>query len=149
MKTYAWQTDAQPETGDIRVDSSLPNERIRSAVDGSLFEKGFQKVDKGASDFHVAYTYRISSRVEAENVTFGFGFESGSRGSYGGIGLNTGGSVREYDESLMVIDLFGASIYVLLWRSMGKTRVDQHTEPEETVKNINEVVEKSSPSSHP
>ena len=142
LKTFAWQSEIQPQTGDIRVDSSLLDSRIRSAIDATLFEKGYQKVDQGEPDFHVAYTYQISSKVESDNVTFGFGFGSGSRGSYGGIGLNSGGSVREYDEGLLLIYLLDGFNEDLLWRGIGTTRVDQHTEPEEAVKYINEVVEK-------
>ena len=42
LKTYDWQTGTQPKTGDIRVDNPLFDDRIRSAVDRSLLEKGYQ-----------------------------------------------------------------------------------------------------------
>lgn len=142
LETYTWQTDHQPQTGDIRVDNTLLDARIRSAVDQSLSGKGFRKVGEDVADFHVAYTYQISNRIESDNVTYGFGFGGGGGGRYGGIGIDTAGGVREYDEGLLVIDLLDASTGELLWRGNGTSRVDQHPKPEEAEKRIYQVVEK-------
>lgn len=142
LKTYAWRTENQPKTGDIRTDNSLLDARIRSAIDDSLARKGYLKIDQGEPDFHVAYTYQISSKIETSSVTFGFGFGGGSRGTYTGIGMDSGGRVGEYDEGLWVIDLIDPSNEDLLWRGMGTMPVDQHAKPEKTVKAINAGVEK-------
>ena len=142
LETYAWQNESQPQTGDIRVDSSLIDARIRSAIEDSLSKKGYQKVDQGNPDFLVAYTYQISSRLDTSSVTFGFGFGGGSGGTYTGVGVDSGGRVREYDEGLWVIDLIDPSNGDLLWRGKGTTIADQHANPEKTVKEINKGVEK-------
>ena len=142
LETYAWQTDHQPQIGDIRVDNTLLDARIRSAVDRSLAEKGYRKVGGDVADFHVAYTYQIGSKIESDNVTFGFGFGGGGGGRYGGIGIDSAGRVREYDEGLLVIDLLDVSTGELLWRGNGTSRVDQHPKPEEAEKRIRQVVEK-------
>lgn len=142
LKTYAWQSESQPKTGDIRIDNSLLDARIRSAIDDSLSKKGYHQIDQGQPDFHVAYTHQISSKIDSSNVTFGFGFGGGGGGTFSGIGVDSGGRVREYDESLWVIDLIDPSTGDLLWRGMGTTPVDQHANPEKSVKKINEGVEK-------
>ncbi|MCG6910238.1 MAG: DUF4136 domain-containing protein [Deltaproteobacteria bacterium] len=140
LKTYDWLTKIQPETGDIRVDSSLLDSRIRSAIDASLSQEGYQRITQGKADFYVAYTYEIHSKVESSNVTVGFGM--GSLGGYGALGMNTGGNAREYDEGMLVIDLYDPSKENLLWRGIGTSRVDQHPKPEKAAARIKEKVEK-------
>lgn len=142
LKTYAWQTERQPQTGDIRVDTTLIDARMRSAVDRSLAKKGYRKVEGKLPDFHVAYTYQISRRIESDSVGFGFGFGGGGSGRYGGIGVDTGSSVREYDEGLWVIDLFDAASGKLIWRGTGTARVESHPKPADAEKQVNAVVEK-------
>lgn len=142
FKTYAWQTDNQPKTGDIRVDSSLLDDRIRSAINDSFSKKGYQKIVQETPDFYVAYTYQIRSRVESNKVTVGVGIGGGSGGRFGGVGVNSGGSIREYDEGFLAIDLNDVSKKSLLWRGTGTTRVNQRTKPEENVTGINAWVEK-------
>jgi len=141
LRTYAWQSEKQPETGDIRVDNSLLDTRFRSAIDDSLTKKGFQKKTEGKPDFYVAYTYQIDSKIESSNVTVGLGVGRSSRGRYGGVGVNSGGQVREYDEGLLVIDLIDAATESLMWRGTGTARVDPTADPEKSAKAINAGVE--------
>jgi len=141
LKTYTWQRENQPETGDVRVDNSLLDTRFRSAIDDALAKKGFQKTTQGKPDFYVAYTYQIDSKIESGNVTFGFGFGSGGGGAYTGMGVNSGGRVSEYDEGLLVIDLVDAATESLMWRGTGTARVDPTTDPERSAKAINAGVE--------
>ena len=142
LRTYAWQNESQPKTGDIRVDNSLLDARFRSAIDDSLSKKGYQQISEGKPDFYVAYTYQIESKIESNNVSVGMGFGRSSRGRHAGVGMNTGTTVREYDQGLLVIDLVDPSKASLLWRGTGKARVNPNAEPEKSVKEINEGVEK-------
>ena len=142
LKTYEWQTKTQPETGDIRVDNPLLDARIRSAINDSLSKKGYQRITQGKPDFYVAYKYQVRSKIESDDVGVGVGFGWGSRSRYGGIGLDTGRYISEYDEGVLVIDLNDASKGDLLWRGTGTARVNQHSKPEEITKGVNEAVEK-------
>jgi len=142
LKTYEWQTKTQPETGDIRVDNPLLDARIRLAINDSLSKKGYQRITRGKPDFYVSYTYQIHSKIGSDDVGVGVGFGWGSRGRIGGIGVDTGRYIGEYDEGMLVIDLNDASKGGLLWRGTGTARVDQHSEPEEITKRVNEGVEK-------
>ena len=142
LKTYAWQTENRPKTGDVRIDNPLLDDRIRAAVDDSLAIKGYRKTERGTPDFLVAYTLQISRKIESSKVTFGFGFGSGGGGTYTGIGLDSGGRVAEFDEGLWVIDLIDPANDDLLWRGTGTMPVDQHTNPEKKVKEINAGVAK-------
>ncbi len=142
LKTYEWQAKSQPKTGDIRVDNPLLDARIRSAINDSLSKKGYQKITQGRPDFNVAYKYQVRSKIESDNVKVGVGFGRGSRGRYGGIGVESGSNISQYDEGMLVIDLNDASKGDLLWRGTGTARVSQHSKPEEITKGVNEAVEK-------
>ena len=142
LKTYEWQTKTQPKTGDIRVDNPLLDTRIRSAINDSLSKKGYQRITQGKPDFYVAYKYQVRSKIGSNDVGIGVGFGLGSSGRFGGIGVDTGKDISEYDESVLVIDLNDASKGDILWRGTGTARVNQHAKPEEITRGINEVVDK-------
>ena len=142
LKTYDWQTKTQPKTGDIRVDNQLLDTRIRTAVDRTLAEKGYQKIAGEKTDFTVSYKYSIRSKLESDNVGMGVGFGWGRVGRYGGVGVDTGRYISEYDEGMIVIDLIDAAKGDLIWRGTGTARVDQHAKPDEITKGVNEAVEK-------
>jgi hypothetical protein len=142
LRTYEWQTETQPETGDIRVDNSLLDARIRSAINESLSKRGYQRNTQGKPDFYVAYKYQIRRKIGSDDAGVGVGFGMGSRGSFGGIGVSTGRDISEYDEGVLVIDLKDASKGDLMWRGTGTAVVDQHAKPEEVTKGVHEAVEK-------
>lgn len=142
LKTYAWLTETQPETGDIRVDNPLLDARIRKTVDDSLSKRGYQKITQGRPDFYISYTYQIRSKIGSDDVGVGVGFGWGGRGRIGGLGLNTGRYIGEYDEGMLVIDLHEKSKDDLLWRGTGTLPVDQHPNPDEVTEWVGEAVEK-------
>jgi hypothetical protein len=142
LKTYEWQTKTQPETGDIRVDNSLLDARIRSAINDSLSKRGYQRITQGKPDFYVAYKYQIRRKIGSDDVRMGVGFGLGSRGSFGGVGVSSGRDISEYDEGVLVIDLKDASSGDLMWRGTGTAVVKQQSKPEEITKGVNEAVEK-------
>lgn len=142
LKTYAWQSKTHKETGDVRVDNPLLHSRIRSAVDFYLLGKGYRKVSQGAPDFYVKYQYSVRSKIESDNLDGGVGFGIGTYGRHGGIGISTGGSVSTYEEGMLVIDIIASGNKDLLCRGTGTRRISQHSNPEETTKNVNEAVEK-------
>jgi len=142
LKTFAWKTETQPPTGDIRVDNPLLDGRIRDAVERNLTARGYQKQAETTPDFYIAYQYVIQRKLDSDRPQTGIGFGIGSFGSRGGIGISTGTSVSEYDEGLLVIDFLGAREGELLWRGNGSRRVDQHSDPARTTERINEMVDK-------
>lgn len=142
LTTYAWKTETQPPTGDIRVDNPLLDARIRAAVENNLTARRYQKLTDGTPDFHIVYQYAIQRKIESDQVQTGVGFGFGSYGRRGGIGFSTGSNVSEFDEGLLVIDFLGAGESDLLWRGSGSRRVDQHSDPAQITERINEIVNK-------
>ncbi|MCF8069868.1 MAG: DUF4136 domain-containing protein [Desulfobacterales bacterium] len=142
LKTYGWQSETQPKTGDIRVDNPLLDNRIRNAIVQVLSLKGFKKADDGAPDFFISYQYAIQNKIKSDNVSTGIGFGIGSTGSVGGIGISSGSDVRAYDQGMLVIDITDPE-KELLWRGKGTLQVTDHSNPEKTTKTVNAVVEKT------
>jgi hypothetical protein len=117
-------------------------ERIRNAVEQTLAAKGYRQVARSEADFLVKYRYQVRQKVGSENVRTGIGIGTGGSGTFGGIGVSTGGGVREYNEGTLVIDVIDAGTGELLWRGMGSREVLTHSDPEKTTRAVNETVAK-------
>ncbi len=142
LKTYRWQSDKQKPSGNKRIDSPLLDKRIRAAIDRSLEERGYRRVDDGDPDFIVSYAYSIRSKIESRDSGSSVGFGFGRYGRYGGIGINTGNEVRQYDQATLLIDLIKPQNGDLIWRGNGTRRVGEHSTPDETTEMVNEMVSK-------
>jgi hypothetical protein len=142
FKTFAWKTETQPKTGDIRVDNPLLDTRIRRAIDMTLANMGYRKVIHGSHDFKVGYAYGIRTQIESSSMSVGTGFGIGGGGSFGGIGVGVpvGGSTR--DEALLIIDFTDPQKDNLLWRGTGTHRINLRLTPEENTAVVNTLVEK-------
>ncbi len=141
LKTYTWKYITQEKTGDVRIDSSLMDNRIRKATESALMEKGLIAAEE-IPDFQVAYTYTISKKNYSGPVNTGIGFGFGSYRRYGTIGIRTSTQVDEYDEGLLVIDFLKSDSDIILWRGKSTHRVDTHSTPESTTDQINKIVKK-------
>jgi hypothetical protein len=141
LKTYAWQSETQEKTGDIRLDSSLRDSRIRSAVDKFLKEKGYRQVVDARPDFDVAYQQKIYNRIDSDSGS-GFVFGMGSFGSGGGIGFSVGNRTNTYDEIMVVIDILNPADGDLVWRGTGTRIYAPHATPEKITKRIDQTVQK-------
>jgi len=135
-RTFDWVPGEQPQTGDIRVDNPLLDNRIRAAVDRVMVEKGYRKATDGKPDLLVAYNLTIRSKIESDTVSTGVGY--GGYPYWGGVGFET--RVREYDEGMLVIDLGDARENKLIWRGTGTRRITQQASPEKTTEIVNKTV---------
>ena len=145
LKTYAWQSEMQAKTGDVRVDNPLLNTRVRAAVDRSISRKSYQKISDGTPDFYVSYQYVIRKTIGSDDVSTGIGFGIGGfgrrGGAGGGISIGTGSNVSEYDEGMLVIDFIDSGNGALVWRGIGTRRVSMQSDPEKTITDINKTVD--------
>lgn len=145
LKTYAWQSETQAKTDDVRANNPLLDARIRAAVDRSILRKGYRKISDGTPDFHVSYQYAIRKTIGSDDVSTGIGFGIGGfghrGGAAGGIGIGTGSSVSEHDEGMLVIDFIDAGNGDLVWRGIGTRRVSMQSDPEKTITDINKTVD--------
>ncbi len=142
LKTYAWQSEHQEKTGDLRLDNPLLDERIRRAIDTFLLEKGYQRASDVQPDFYIAYHQEIFNRISVDQPRSGFAFGMGSYGYHGGIGFSTGTNSSNYDDSMMVIDIIDSESGEITWRGTGTRPFERHTDPEKSTNQVNETVNK-------
>lgn len=138
LKTFAWQHDRQPETGDPRIDNDLHDERIRRAVEATLSAKGFQLVDREKADFQVAYFMDYTRKLDSSSMSVGMG--RGSYGRYGGVGYQT--SVSEYDQARLTIDFISPAENKTFWRGVGTRAAYSGSSPDKVTRIVNESVSK-------
>jgi hypothetical protein len=136
LKTFAWQHEEQPQTGNPRIDNDLIDERVRAAVNAELAGKGFRKVDKAGADFHVAYFVEYKQRIGGGSVSVGLG--GGSYGRHGGVGYNTG--VSDYEEGHLTLDIIDPSDGRNFWRGVGRRTSYDNSNPKKTTKVVNSAV---------
>ena len=142
ISSYAWAPETKEETGDLRVDSPLMEDRIRNAVEQKLAEKGVLKTDRPGADVLVRYRFKIREKIRSDDVRGGFGFGYGTHGGVGGVMIGTGANVQTYDEGTLAVDLIRPGAGDLIWRGVATFRVPDHPSPEETTGQINEAVGK-------
>lgn len=142
LKTYAWQSENQEKTGDLRLDNPLLDVRIRRAIDMSLLEKGYQRVSGVQSDFYIAYHQEIYNRINVDQTRSGFVFGMGSFGYHGGVGFSTGNNTGSYDDNMLVIDVIDAGSGGIIWRGTGTRSFVQHADPEKITNQVNKTVNK-------
>ena len=136
LKTFAWQHEEQPQTGNPRIDNDLIDERVRAAINAELKAKGFRLVDKAGADFHMAYFIDYKQRIGGSSVSFGMG--GGSYGRHGGVGYNTG--VSDYEEGHLTIDIINPSDEKNIWRGVGRRTAYDGNSPKKITKVVNSAV---------
>lgn len=142
LKTYAWQHDVQPETGNPRLDNDLNDRRVRSAVDQELRAKGFVMVDKEKADFLVVYYMDYQQRIDSSSGSLSVGMGRSSYGRAGSVGYNTGGSVSDYEEAQLTIDFINPANEQMIWRGRGRRRASSTSKPEKITANTNDAVKR-------
>ena len=137
-KTFGWNNDYQKDRQGIQQDNELLDHRFRKAIENNLKLKGFK--DSQTPAILVSYDYTVSSRLQAEPATTGFGFGYGRYGSHARIGMHTGSSIRQYDQGKLVIYIHSASTNQLLWMGTGTREVFTHSNPEKITREVDETV---------
>jgi len=108
-RTYNWARDDARATGDPRLDNNrFFQERVQSAVDEQLGQRGFQKTD--APDLIVRYHAGVTQVIDSRRT-------------------ENSGDCREcepevYDQGTLVIDLVDAHTDTLVWRGWAKGSID-------------------------
>ncbi len=139
LQTYAWKSRSVDRHDDVRADNPLLHKRFRQNIDRVLEEKGFSR--RVSADFLIDYRYSISTRLESEPLTTGFGFGIGSHHRYGGFGLQTGSDIRQYDIGILIIDIYDALTRDMLWRGRGSEVISRHPTPQQNSEMARQLVE--------
>ncbi len=138
--TFSWNEKQQAENNTrLQVDELLAN-RFKNAIDEALVLKGLKQSPH--PDLLVTYTYTISSKLQVDDYNPSFGFGYGWYGRhFGGIGIDTGSVVQQYDQGKLEIFLHSAQTGELLWKGTGTREVFTHSSPDEITQRVKEMVD--------
>ena len=137
--TFGWNEKLQDENDNLPKGDELLARRFKGTVERVLASKGFRLDTYPA--FLVSYTYEITSKLQVDpfNSHFGYGFSR--YGYYRGVGIDTAGSIRQYDQGKLVISIHLARTGQLLWKGTGTREVFIHSRPDQITRSVNEMVE--------
>jgi hypothetical protein len=136
LQSYAWLPDPRPPTGDPRIDSTLLDSRIRSAVDSQLATRGFRQVSPDQADFLVAYHVALETKLDVDTIHHGYGYGRGRW--YGGVSTST--RVSEYEQGTLLLDFVDPKTRQLLWRGSASARLRSKSSPEKSQERVNQAV---------
>jgi hypothetical protein len=131
--TYAWVSGGQKATGDRRLDSSLVDARIRSAIDKELRAKGYQASSNGGSDFLVVYHAGVKDLMKGASTQNYIGDRA--HGTF-----TTISDIQPYHEGTLTIDIVDAESHQLIWQASAKADVDQSLGPAERDARVTNIV---------
>lgn len=134
LSSYGWLPETRPPTGDSRLDGSLLDARVRSAVDTQLAKRDYRRVPPEAADFLVSYHAALEKKIEVDTI-------------YSTAGHGAGGSVveseaveREYEQGTLLLDVVDPKTRQLLWRGSASAEIGPDDAPEERRKRIEKAV---------
>ncbi len=137
LKTYAWITDQPLFTSSAaspEVINPLNEQRIRTAVEEQLQNKGYRKATIDQADFVVAFTLGARERVRVQQYynDFGYnyygyhhGFSRFSRFGRGYNGFGPSVSVRTFTEGTLVVDIFENTEKEAIWHGSASKRLSR------------------------
>ena len=131
--TYAWVDGAQTATGDRRVQSSLVDARIRTAIDAQLRAKGYTVSASGHPEFLVAYRVGMKDMIKGASTQHYIGDRV--HGTY-----TTTSDIQPYHEGTLLIDIVDAGSQTLVWQASAQAEVDQSLGPKERDERIGTIV---------
>lgn len=137
--TFGWNEKLQHVNDNLPEGDELLTQRFKGAIERVLTSQGFRQDTR--PDLLVSYTYEITGKLQVDpfNSHFGYGFSR--YGYYRGVGIDTGSSIRQYDQGKLVISIHSARTGQLLWKGTGTREVFMHSEPDQITRSVNEMVE--------
>lgn len=118
FERYLWVEPPEIEGADPFADNSLLRKRVRFAIETELKERGFEVAEAlRKADFLVTYSVVLEERVRLDGYSIGGGIHHGGHHGFGPI--YTAASIRNYQESTLIIDFLDSTSDELLWRGWG------------------------------
>jgi len=127
FKTFAVR-DGQLNARAPALNSELTKKNIQTEIERSLTAKGLTKVETGASDLNVFFTFGAARRMETEAYPAGW------------RGLGTRVARVPYSEGTLVIDLRDPTTRSLIWRGVAS---ESESNPAKMAEKLDDMVKKS------
>lgn len=130
---YAWIPGAQESTGNRRLDNSLIDARIRTAIDAQLRSKGYTAAANERPEFLVAYHVGMKDMIKGSSTQNYIGDRV--HGTY-----TTLSDIQPYKEGTLLIDIVDAGSKQLVWQGSALAEVEEGLTPKERDERINGIV---------
>ena len=142
LRTYAWITD-EPMFASNAVSPVVVNplneQRIRTALEEQLENKGYRKVTIDQADFAVSFTLGARERVRIQQYynDFGYNYYGYYHGfsrfglGYGGLGSSV--SARTFTEATLVVDIFENTENEAIWHGSATRRLSRDNTTHELI----------------
>jgi hypothetical protein len=127
FKTFAVR-DGQLNARAPALNSELTKKNIQTEIERALTAKGLTKVETGASDLNVFFTFGAARRMETEAYPAGW------------RGLGTRVARVPYSEGTLVIDLRDPTTRSLIWRGVAS---ESESNPAKMAEKLDDMVRKS------
>lgn len=118
--------DFLPHRSRLGVDS-FNEKRIEAAVEQELIAKGYERRPGSQPDFLVAYHTRVKDKVDVDTYGYHYGLYGRRYGTYT--------TMREYQQSTLVMDFIDAETKDLIWRGWAKDEAGGSDEAGEKIDN--------------
>lgn len=137
--TFNWDTELQKSNTGLLQDDELLAKRFFTAINTSLVNQGYTLSETPA--LLISCNYTITSRLQADSIQPSIGFGYGRHSRFGGVGIQSGTTVRQYDRGMLTINIHDAKDGKLIWKGNGTREVFTHNSPEKLTKSVNELVQ--------
>jgi hypothetical protein len=137
--TWQWETPAQPETGDLRVDNPLLINRIRHAIESHLAARNITQTQQQPS-LYVAYHLAIEPKLQSYATHSPLGMGGYFYPWSWDYGTDT--HVYQYDQCQLTIDIKAADTNTLIWRGTGVYRFRTYKTPEAAAAEMQRIVDR-------
>jgi hypothetical protein len=146
LRTYSWKPEPQQKAGDTLVDTdTLLRQRVITSLENELTRKGYSKIGR-KPDFRVGFFFTRQLKMD-ETYPYPYGgYFGGPYYGYWGGWLYPGypgfgpGTIREFEEGLLVIDFVDPETDRLLWRGKVKDILRFQESPETRSRRIQKAV---------
>ena len=140
LTTYSIQSKPVRVDDDTRINTPFMQERIVSAIESSLAQKGLSKTDKSAS-LIVKYHLEVKRSLETEDSSVAIGFGTSSHHTSLGMGfVFPVGETYSIDNLILTIDMISANTNKLIWRGSLGYGLPSGATPETYTKMANDLV---------
>jgi len=145
LRTYDWLPNPQEYFGSSKVDKSVLEARITSAVDRELAAKKYVKITSGTPDFQVRYHAITGMDMQIENVSGG---SQGMSGDWNdqrlGFYRRGGGKSATYswDKGTLLLDMVNPENKKIIWIGTAAAKIDLQDSAEKKEERINRAVSK-------
>ncbi len=143
LHTFAWLTQEDPQSDDIRLNDPRIGQTVRDAVEQVLDRKGYKKAGKDQADFLVVWFGAIEQKIKKENIDH-FYAPYGYSTLYRDPALRgtATGTVLEYEQGSVIIDVLDPKTRTTLWRGSGSGRLVEGQQEQIRLNNLRSSVRK-------